>query len=118
MPEPFNALSANFSFWNNFFLFWFLNVGTPDDAFLNQPIGATDHPFLRMHGPTLNQLEGRSQTDVARVADDLANFKLTGTDSDMEYYEKRYQQRVSLGNHQGTVSWNVFTAKSCNHWLL
>eukprot|EP00057_Strongylocentrotus_purpuratus_P023887 XP_011678361.1 PREDICTED: protein FAM221A-like [Strongylocentrotus purpuratus] len=62
---------------------------------LNQAIGASDHPFLRMHAPTLNQLEaGRNGQEVAQLTDDMANFKLTGTDADMEYYEKRYQQRL------------------------
>lgn len=49
-----------------------------------------------MHAPTLNQLEGRNGQEVAQLTDDMANFKLTGTDADMEYYEKRYQQRVSF----------------------
>ncbi|XP_071478446.1 protein FAM221A-like [Diadema antillarum] len=82
-------------------------IGTPDDAFLNQPIGAADHPFLRMHGPTLNRLEGRSNQEVARMTDDLANFKLTGTDADMEYYEKRYQQRLKEERQRARAAPNI-----------
>jgi len=29
-------------------MFWYL-IGRPDDAFLNQPITAMDHPILRSH---------------------------------------------------------------------
>ncbi|XP_033104268.1 protein FAM221A-like [Anneissia japonica] len=68
-------------------------VGTPDDAFLNQPITSSDHPFLKMHASTLRKLEGEG-SGVDQVSDELANFKFTGTDADMEYYEKRYQQRL------------------------
>ncbi|XP_072029624.1 protein FAM221A-like [Amphiura filiformis] len=69
-------------------------VGAPSEAFLNQPIGASDHPFLRMHASTLNQIEaGRgSQTDA--LTQKMAEFKMTGTDADMDYYEMRYQQRL------------------------
>ncbi|XP_071940881.1 protein FAM221A-like [Antedon mediterranea] len=66
-------------------------IGTPDDAFLNQPITSSDHPFLKMHASTLRTLKGAG---VNQVTDELANFKFTGTDADMEYYEKRYQQRL------------------------
>ncbi|XP_001198541.2 protein FAM221A [Strongylocentrotus purpuratus] len=83
-------------------------LGTPDEAFLNQAIGASDHPFLRMHAPTLNRLEaGRNGQEVAQLTDDMANFKLTGTDADMEYYEKRYQQRLKEERMRARAAPNI-----------
>ena len=74
----------------------FFFTGAPSEEFLNQPVGASDHPFLRMHGPTLNQIEGGRGQQTDALTEKMANFKLTGTDADMDYYEMRYQQRVSL----------------------
>ncbi|XP_070565706.1 protein FAM221A-like [Ptychodera flava] len=73
-------------------------IGTPDDEFLNQPIGASDHPFLRMHASTINQIEGgqrRGQItagEVDQLSDQMSHLKRPG-ESDMDFYERRYQER-------------------------
>ncbi|XP_022089059.1 protein FAM221A-like isoform X2 [Acanthaster planci] len=64
-----------------------------DEEFLNQPITSSDHPFLRMHASTFQQLEPPDKK-VDALTKKMANFKMTGTDADMEYYEMRYQQRL------------------------
>ena len=71
-------------------------TGAPSEEFLNQPIGASDHPFLRIHASTLDQIEGGRGQQTDALTQKMANFKLTGTDSDMDYYEMRYQQRVCI----------------------
>ena len=50
-----------------------------------------------MHASTLDQIEGghRGQQSDA-LTQRMADFKLTGGDSDMDYYEMRYQQRVKI----------------------
>ena len=46
-----------------------------------------------MHANTFKELEGPDKK-VDALTEKMANFKMTGTDADMDYYEMRYQQRV------------------------
>ncbi|CAF2062629.1 unnamed protein product [Rotaria magnacalcarata] len=58
--------------------------GRPDDDFLNQPITAMDHPILRVHAS--------HEPDSAEAQSQL---RRTG-ESEMDYYERRYQERQRL----------------------
>ncbi|XP_071802246.1 protein FAM221A-like [Asterias amurensis] len=68
-------------------------IGPASEEFLNQPITSSDNPFLRMHANTFKELEGPDKK-VDALTEKMANFKMTGTDADMDYYEMRYQQRL------------------------
>ena len=77
-------------------------IGAPSKEFLEQPITSSDHPFLRANVQSIkaykmNQkaINGRPQPDLD-VDEDLAErmsaMRRPG-ESDMDYFERRYQER-------------------------
>lgn len=66
--------------------------GRPDDAFLNQPITSSDHPFLKqiahaemVRNPRTGELE---QSQEAKSAERRPG------ESELDYYDRRYKERV------------------------
>lgn len=52
-------------------------------------LGAFDHPFLKIHS-------GMNQLSIANTDQPKTVAKGTKEEEDMAYFERRYQQRVSL----------------------
>ncbi|KAF6016853.1 FAM221A [Bugula neritina] len=70
-------------------------IGAPSAEFLNQPVSASDHPFLRANLPAMNAYRGLEQGTPeyeADLAEQMAAMRRPG-ETDMEYFERRYQQR-------------------------
>ncbi len=69
--------------------------GRPEDDFFDAPISNKDHPMLRQfaHSDMARNSRGELElTDEARSAMRRPN------ESEMDYYERRYQERVSVLN--------------------
>lgn len=67
--------------------------GRPDDEFFNQPISSQDHPFLRQFAHSDAARNSQGQLEPSKEA--LAAMRKPG-ESELDYYERRYQERVSL----------------------
>lgn len=76
-------------------------LGAPTEEFLNQPITSSDHPFLRANVESIKHhkirqraLAGQSQQAIEDedLAERMSAMKKPG-ESDMDFYERRYQER-------------------------
>lgn len=78
-------------------------IGEPSLEFLEQPITSEDHPFLRsnvqaitQHKLAMNDVEGAMVDSVERHAQ-----QRRPGESELDYYERRYKERVSDGEWSG-----------------
>ncbi|KAH9489227.1 hypothetical protein Btru_058829 [Bulinus truncatus] len=79
--------------------------GAPSDEFLNQPITALDNPFLRSNVNSIkahqlarkgqNALSGPEDPVFDDIEERISAVKKPG-ESDMDYFERRYQERRKL----------------------
>ncbi|CAL1547803.1 unnamed protein product [Lymnaea stagnalis] len=79
--------------------------GAPSEEFLNQPITALDNPFLRANVNSIkahqlarkggNSLTGPEDPVFDDIEERISAVKKPG-ESDMDYYERRYQERKKL----------------------
>ncbi|XP_052805161.1 protein FAM221A-like [Mya arenaria] len=91
--------------------------GAPPDEFLNQPITSSDHPFLRVNAESIKQHktnqraiaarhggQGPSQEEIdADLAERMSAMKRPG-ESDMDFYERRYQERQKAERERARAS--------------
>ncbi|XP_064614203.1 protein FAM221A-like isoform X2 [Liolophura sinensis] len=82
--------------------------GAPSQEFLNQPITASDNPFLRANVESIkaDKMKNRSVKESSQghlVDEDLAErmsaLRRPG-ESDMDYFERRYQERLKAEKRQ------------------
>ncbi|XP_064614202.1 protein FAM221A-like isoform X1 [Liolophura sinensis] len=83
-------------------------LGAPSQEFLNQPITASDNPFLRANVESIkaDKMKNRSVKESSQghlVDEDLAErmsaLRRPG-ESDMDYFERRYQERLKAEKRQ------------------
>jgi len=70
--------------------------GVPQEEFLAQDITAQDHPFLRAAVPSIQarrQVNKQNDKMSEDMAESITAMRLSG-ESEMDYYERRYQQRL------------------------
>lgn len=70
-------------------------IGAPSRAFLEQPLGPNEHPVFKVH------------TDLERLCLEADKGQVTNTltqeEKDMEYFEKRYQQRKKADRESSRI---------------
>ncbi|XP_076471463.1 protein FAM221A-like [Babylonia areolata] len=75
--------------------------GAPDEEWLNQPITASDNPFLRANVQSImahKMAKNQSGMDQ-EIFDDMeerVSARRRPGESDMDYFERRYQERLKL----------------------
>lgn len=83
-------------------------IGAPSQEFLEQPITASDHPFLRANVTSIKahkmqQRALKGQPSGSEVDEDLAErmsaMRRPG-ETDMDYFERRYQERQKAERQQ------------------
>jgi hypothetical protein len=68
-------------------------VGRPDEAFFEQPIKSNDHPFLRQFAHADQVRNAKGQLEPSKEA--KSQQRQQG-ESELDYYERRYQERVFI----------------------
>lgn len=75
--------------------------GAPDEAWLSQPITAQDNPFLRSQVQSIKAhqmakgIKGADSDVFGDQEERISGVKRPG-ESDMDFYERRYQERLKL----------------------
>ncbi|XP_018423537.1 PREDICTED: protein FAM221A [Nanorana parkeri] len=72
-------------------------IGAPDRSFLEASGGCGSHPFLRAYDPSSSAVAGLSSADK-----ELSHVRRT--EDDMNFYEKRYQERLQKEKEQRRLS--------------
>jgi len=70
-------------------------IGRPSESLLDAPITSNDHPFLRMHAQAIHQRDVAKGKAIPQMEnyEAASGFKRPG-ETDMDYFERRYQERL------------------------